>query len=247
MADTPDLLKWRCQYAYSGSCPNSNAVSGSNNISCEIPATPICGDTEFTCDAGSPYDQQAGTWSAVAGRWSIPPTWICDLDGQYSGIPGINCTIPVNAVCGQSDNLLGGCMIGTYQDEPGGDWTCLAFGGGTDASCPSICGRSPFIGVNPHDNPYFSCAFFEIFQEWKRCMGIPTLTVDIHNCYSLDNPCGPDYPADDNPTDGCTAGQYNHVPGPSWSCVNAVDFFWGGFRIRNAVCPMPGPGLIPSP
>ena len=38
MADTPDLLKWRCQYAYTGSCINGNDVAGSNAVSCDIPA-----------------------------------------------------------------------------------------------------------------------------------------------------------------------------------------------------------------
>ena len=213
MADTPDLLKWRCQYAYSGSCPNGNAVSGSNNISCEIPATPICGDTEFTCDAGSLYDQQAGTWNTATGTWLIPPTWLCDLDDQYLGVPGITCTVPVNAICGTADDSLQGCMAGTWQDDPGDSWTCLGIGGGTDASCPDGCGRfpnppHPYLTTNLH--PDIVLQSYLLVTAWQRCKGIPAILIPPICSWTLDS---------------CHYGTFDPLPGPEWNCVEPTFTF----------------------
>ena len=131
MADTPDLLKWRCQYGYSGSCPGGNAVSGGAAVFCEIPTTntAICGATDYTCDVGNVYSQQPGP----------PPTWVCDRDDRFGGVPGVPCTGSVDAVCGTADNAVQGCTDGTWQDETGDGWTCLGDNGGADVSCGGDC------------------------------------------------------------------------------------------------------------
>ena len=163
-ADDPDKLKWDCQYAYSGSCPNGNTVSGSSSLNCEIPnsdcescviplttlfggqsGTSISVDypvnmggcTQATVDflGGSPDYTQ---FIARATQCGTPPQCPIDRPGTFPDCINSN---PVDGACGTADNAVQGCTDGTtYQDEPGPSWTCLGEDGGADTSCGNILG-----------------------------------------------------------------------------------------------------------
>ena len=279
MADTPNLSKWQCQYAYTGSCQNGNNVAGSNAVSCDIPTSSCalsnftwiasCGGGGIDCEGyyetnydhcivtnpkpGALYYQDAVgygvsfigyTPSDPIGDVTVEYTCCTNCDDLGSPItdPDNDCSWPpvtpvtpvVDGICGTADNAMEGCFTGTYQDEPGDAWTCLGTGGGTDANCPTGCGDAPQIGPNPHTNPYIGCAFYAILRDWQTCAGFP-LTDPPSSCATIPQVCGPD----DSPTLGCLAGQYGDVPGPSWWCLNAVNFMSGGYTITTAWCPAP--------
>ena len=86
----------------------------------------------------------------------------------------------------------------------------------------------------PQNNPYTVCVVTAIVRNWQSCMGIALADIP-QSCTTMPQVCG----QDDIPTLGCLAGQYNDVPGPSWVCLNAVNFIWAGYNITNAMCPSP--------
>ena len=108
---------------------NIEVTDGLCTVTAERIATAICGATDYTCDVGNVYSQQPGP----------PPTWVCDRDDRFGGVPGVPCTGSVDAVCGTADNAVQGCTDGTWQDETGDGWTCQGVNGGTDASCGGDC------------------------------------------------------------------------------------------------------------
>ena len=82
---------------------NIEVTDGLCTVTADRIATAICGATDYTCDVGNVYSQQPGP----------PPTWICDLDDPFGGVPGVPCTGSVDAVCGTADNAVQGCTDGT--------------------------------------------------------------------------------------------------------------------------------------
>ena len=126
MADTPGLLKWRCQYAYSGSCPGSNAVSGGAANFCEIPAGG-CGVSCPTSDySATPigllyWDTDVNSGSCRVSLGNAYPY------GTTLGIWPPNQLSCDAAQCGATQNT---CDSGQYlaYNENLGQWACLTAG-----------------------------------------------------------------------------------------------------------------------
>ena len=180
-----------------------SGVYGGADTSCSIGT---CGSTDYTCDVGNVYSQQPGP----------PPTWICDLDDPFGGVPGVPCTGSVDAVCGTADNAVQGCTDGTWQDETGDGWTCQGVNGGADASCGLFCNNASTYGTPPTNCSGGVCG----------CCGIWTTSIfDGGNAGQFQCTTGTFEDVDEEADLGCYDPRLGQPPtpgmqpcGPYWHC-----------------------------
>ena len=127
-ADDPGMLNWRCQYAYSGSCPNGNTVSGSSSLDCEIPA----GGCGVTC----PTSDWSNTPLGIL-YWDLDSFGSCRLSLGNNYPYGTNMAVWTAdqisqlscdaAQCGTAYNTCntGHLIASNAPDQP---WTCVTAG-----------------------------------------------------------------------------------------------------------------------